>query len=85
MYSAAGALGVGAAGHLAAHAVLDGDGLEGGGLGEGQGTAIHCALCRRRAAVGGVVDLGTVGAADGHLGRFGELRLTRFRGRMLND
>jgi hypothetical protein len=46
-----GALGVGAAGHAGAYSVLDGDGLDGRGLAQGDGLFILQALVGRRRAV----------------------------------
>ena len=48
------ALGVGAAGYRAAHTILDSDGLDGGGLTQGDGLLVLQALVGRRRAVNGV-------------------------------
>ena len=52
--SGIGALGVGAAGHAGADAILDGDGLHGRGLTQGDGLLVLLALVGRRTAVNGV-------------------------------
>ena len=48
------ALGVGAAGHAGADTILDGDGLHGRGLTQGDGLLVLLALVGRRTAVNGV-------------------------------
>ena len=63
-------LGVSAAGHAGADAILDGDGLHGGGLTQGDGLLVLQALVGRRRAVNGVEDAGTCRTAHGHLRGF---------------
>ena len=46
--------------------VLDGDGLHGGSVTQGECLTVERALSRRRTAVGGVVDLSAVRTADAH-------------------
>ena len=74
--AAAVGLGVGAAGDRAALTVLDGDGLQGSGLGEGQRLRILSAGAGGITAVGGVIDRGTVGTRDRYLNTISELSLT---------
>ena len=69
-------LGVDAAGDFRAYTVLDGDGLQGGGLREGQRLSILGALSGWRGAVGGVVDASAVGTGDGYLSALSELSIT---------
>ena len=63
------ALGEHLRGHGTALAVLDGDGLDGSRVAQGDGLAVEGALRGRVVAVRGVVDLCTVRTSHGHLGR----------------
>jgi len=72
--AAAAALGEELGADRAAHLVLDGDGLHGGGRAQGEGLGVERAGDGGRAAVGGVVDAGVVSGADAHLGRLSEGR-----------
>ena len=53
----AAALGERLSGHFAAHAVLDGDGLHGGGCSQAEGCTVQGALSRRHTTVRGVATL----------------------------
>ena len=70
------ALGEGLRGNFAALTVLDGDGLHGSGVAQGECCAVERALSRWHAAVGGVADLRAVRPADAHRGGLGKRRLT---------
>ena len=69
-------LGVHARGYRAAHTVLDGDGLHGGGVSQGDRSGVEGALCGRSAAVEGVVDACTGLSRHGYLSALGELSFT---------
>ena len=60
--------------HRAADAVLDGNGLNRGGCGEGQRRRIQAAGRSRRAAVRGVADVCAFRTGDAHLGGLRERR-----------
>ena len=68
----AAALGEGAGGYRAVEAAAEGDGLHGGGVGEGQRLAVEGAAGAGGAAVGGVADFRSALGAHGHRGALGE-------------
>ena len=61
------ALGVGAAGYAGAHTILDGDGLHGRGLTQGDGTFVQGALSGGHGAIQRVVDFRASRAGHAHL------------------
>ena len=69
-------LGIDAAGDFRAYTVLDGDGLQRGGLREGQRLSILGALSGWSGAVGGVMDGCSIRTRDGYLSALSELSIT---------